>query len=79
LEGIILTTKTYKPVLVQSSIGPILKYSFKTEQELQDFFLQSLATFQKNNVKTKAIGKSLFVFRKLNQEDENVDEQTRTQ
>lgn len=74
-----MTKKTYKPVLVNSSIGPVLKYSFDTEQELQDFFLQSLATFQKNNAKTKVIGKSIYVFKKTNQEDKNASKQTTTQ
>jgi|TARA_B100000035_G_C20984044_1_gene546881 hypothetical protein len=71
-----LTKKTYKPVLVNSSIGQVLRYDFETEGELHDFFLKSLAVFQKHDSKTKVIGKSIYVFKKINQEDNNVGDDT---
>lgn len=64
--------KIIKPEYLNSSVGAVLKYSFDTEKELEKFFLSILATIQKDNLKTKVIGKSLYVFRKTNnQEDAN--------
>ena len=74
-----LKKKVVKPEYVNSSIGAVLKYSFDTEKELEIFFLNALATFQQKNLRTKAIGKSLFVFTKDNQEAKNVSEQVKSQ
>lgn len=64
--------KIIKPEYLNSSVGAVLKYSFDTEKELEKFFLSILATIQKGNLKTKVIGKSIYVFRKTNnQEDTN--------
>jgi len=68
-----LTKKIVKPEVLNSSIGGVLKYTFDTDKELEQFFLSALATFQKNNLKTKVIGKSIYVFKQIdNQEDTNV-------
>lgn len=71
--------KTYKPEYINSSIGAVLKYSFDTHKELENFFLSALAKFQEKNIKTKVIGKSLFVFTKQKQEEKNDSKQTSTQ
>ena len=39
--------KKYTPVVVQSSTGAVLKYTFDTTKELEEFFLQKIGvTFQ---------------------------------
>ena len=59
-----MTDKTIvTPEYLESSIGAVLKYSFDTYEELEEFFLKLLASFKKTNVKTKVIGKSILVFR----------------
>ena len=59
-----MTDKTVvKPEYLESSLGAVLKYSFDTYEELEEFFLAALASFKKTNVKTKVIGKSILVFR----------------
>lgn len=61
--------KVIKPEVLNSSVGAVLKYSFDTEKELEKFFLSALATFNKNKMKTKVIGKSIYVFKISNSED----------
>jgi hypothetical protein len=59
-----MTDKTIvKPEYLESSIGAVLKYSFDTYEELEEFFLKLLASFKKTNVKTKVIGKSILIFK----------------
>ena len=59
-----MTDKTVvKPEYLESSIGAVLKYSFDTYEELEEFFLKLLASFKKTNVKTKVIGKSILIFK----------------
>lgn len=62
--------KVIKPEVLNSSVGAVLKYSFDTEKELEKFFLSALATFNKNNSKTKVIGKSIYVFQVPNKQEE---------
>ncbi len=52
-----------KPEYLESSIGAVLKYSFDTYEELEEFYLKLLASFKKTKVKTKVIGKSILIFR----------------
>ena len=54
--------KKYTPVVVQSSTGAVLKYTFDTYKELEEFFLQSMQVYKKNKCKTKVIGKSILVW-----------------
>jgi len=55
--------KLVKPEYLNSSIGCVMKYTFDTFEELEKFFLAGLASFKKNNVKTKVIGRSILVFK----------------
>lgn len=63
--------KKLKQEILNSSlgIGSVLKYSFDTEQELEEFFLKALATFNKNKSKTKVIGKSIYIFQEPNKQE----------
>ena len=59
-----MTDKTVvKPEYLESGIGVVLKYSFDTYEQLEEFFLKLLDLFKKINVKTKIIGKSILIFR----------------
>ena len=59
-----MTDKTIvTPKYLESSIGAVLKYSFDTYEELEEFFLKLLASFKKKKVKTKVIGKSILIFK----------------
>ena len=49
--------------LQKSSIGDIAKYDFVSFEELQIFFLDNLKFFKNNRYKTKAIGKTIYVWR----------------
>ena len=49
--------------LQKSSIGDIARYNFVSFEELQTFFLDNLKFFKKNRYKTKAIGKTIYVWR----------------
>lgn len=64
--------KLVKPEVLNSSlgVGTVLKYSFDTFQELEEFFLKALTTFNKNKSKTKVIGKSIYVFNVPNKQEE---------
>ena len=53
-----------KPELVATSIGNVLKYTFKTYKEMDDFFLRCVSVFSKTNTRTKAIGKNLYVWKR---------------
>ncbi|WP_440694473.1 hypothetical protein [Candidatus Pelagibacter sp. HIMB109] len=55
--------KLIKPEYLSSSIGSVMKYTFDTFEELEKFFLASVASFKKNKVKTKVIGRSILVFK----------------
>jgi hypothetical protein len=68
-----LTKKLVKPEYLNSSVGAVLKYSFDTEKELEEFFLQCLASFQKTKVKTKVIGKSIYIFRNKSETKEETN------
>jgi len=68
-----LTKKIVKPEYLNSSVGAVLKYSFDTEKELEEFFLIALASFQKTKVKTKVIGKSIYIFRNKSENKEDTD------
>ena len=47
----------------KSSIGDIARYDFVSFEELQTFFLDNLKFFKENKYKTKAIGKTIYVWR----------------
>jgi len=47
----------------KSSIGDIIRYDFSSFEELQIFFLDNLKFFKNNRYKTKAIGKTIYVWR----------------
>jgi|TARA_B100001996_G_scaffold226538_1_gene174456 hypothetical protein len=49
--------------LQKSSIGDIARYDFASFAELQIFFLDNLKFFKNNRYKTKAIGKTIYVWR----------------
>ena len=49
--------------LQKSSIGDIARYDFASFTELQIFFLDNLKFFKNNRYKTKAIGKTIYVWR----------------
>ena len=49
--------------LQKSSIGDIARYDFVNFEELQTFFLDNLKFFKENKYKTKAIGKTIYVWR----------------
>ena len=49
--------------LQKSSIGDIARYDFVSFDELQIFFLDNLKFFKNNRYKTKAIGKTIYVWR----------------
>ena len=42
----------------------VTEYSFKSFNDLEEFFLDSFETFAEKGLLTKAIGKKLFVFKK---------------
>ena len=48
--------------LQKSSLGNIAKYDFNSFEELQTFFLENLKLFKDNKFKTKAIGKTIYVW-----------------
>ena len=64
--------KLVRPEVLNSSlgVGTVLKYSFDTFEELEEFFLKALTTFNKNKSKTKVIGKSIYVFNVPNKQEE---------
>ena len=64
--------KLVEPEVLNSSlgVGTVLKYSFDTFEELEEFFLKALTTFNKNKSKTKVIGKSIYVFNVPNKQEE---------
>ena len=72
LERFKLKNKIVKPEVLNSSlgVGTVLKYSFDTFEELEEFFLKALTTFNKNKSKTKVIGKSIYVFNVPNKQEE---------
>ena len=49
--------------LQKSSIGDIARYDFVNFEELQTFFLDNLKFFKEKKYKTKAIGKTIYVWR----------------
>ena len=64
--------KLVEPEVLNSSLGveTVLKYSFDTFEELEEFFLKALTTFNKRKSKTKVIGKSIYVFNAPNKQEE---------
>ena len=50
-------------ILQKSSIGDIARYDFVNFEELQTFFLDNLKFFKEKKYKTKAIGKTIYVWR----------------
>tara|TARA_Y100001958_G_scaffold156507_1_gene149351 strand:- start:30 stop:248 length:219 start_codon:yes stop_codon:yes gene_type:complete len=45
-----------------SSIGSVIKYNFDSFDALELFFLDNLALFKENKLKTKVIGTAIFVW-----------------
>ena len=45
-----------------SSIGSVIKYNFDSFNALELFFLDNLALFKENKLKTKVIGTSILVW-----------------
>ena len=45
-----------------SSIGSVIKYNFDSFDTLELFFLDNLALFKENKLKTKVIGTSILVW-----------------
>ena len=45
-----------------SSIGSVIKYNFDSFDALELFFLDNLALFKENKLKTKVIGTSILVW-----------------
>ena len=61
-EGCMSLNKKYTPVVVQSSTGAVLKYTFDTYKELENSFYNQCKFIKKINVKQKVIGKSILVW-----------------